>query len=215
MVECVMHLSLLDQAISFGDEKVTLDDALTVTGAVSQVFLIKLALAINNHDVVSGLESLEELLFQGKDPTRFIEDFIMFYRDMLLYKTAPNLEESLESALIDDEFKSLASDIQQEEIYQLISELNKTQQEMRWTNHPKVFLEVAIVKLCQLETSPISNSQSGDINQLTNKINQLENEVRELKKHGVAVREEVSSDNGTEKTASHIKRFPGSCRENK
>ena len=90
-------LSLLDQAISFGDEKVTLDDALTVTGAVSQIFLIKLALAINNHDVVSGLESLEELLFQGKDPTRFIEDFIMFYRDMLLYKTAPNLEESLES----------------------------------------------------------------------------------------------------------------------
>ena len=186
-------LSLLDQAISFGEEKVTLDDALAVTGAVSQMFLVKLALAINNHDVVSGLQSLEELLFQGKDPTRFIEDFIMFYRDMLLYKTAPNLEESLESALIDDEFKSLASDIQQEEIYQLISELNKTQQEMRWTNHPKVFLEVAIVKLCQLETSPISNSQSVDINQLTNKINQLENEVRELRKHGVDVREEVQA----------------------
>jgi len=105
---------------------------------------------------------------------------------MLLYKTAPNLEESLESALIDDEFKSLASDIQQEEIYQLISDLNKTQQEMRWTNHPKVFLEVAIVKLCQLETSPIAKSQSVDINQLTNKINQLENELRELKKHRVS-----------------------------
>ena len=59
-------LSVLDQAISFGDEKVTLDDALAVTGAVSQMFLIKLALAINNHDVVSGLQSLEELLFQGK-----------------------------------------------------------------------------------------------------------------------------------------------------
>ena len=72
---------------------------------------------------------------------------------------------------------------------------------MRWTNHPKVFLEVAIVKLCQLETSPISNSQSVDINQLTNKINQLENELRELKKHGVAVREEASSHNVTEKTA--------------
>ena len=208
-------LSLLDQAISFGDEKVTLDDALAVTGAVSQMFLIKLAMAINNHDVVSGLQSLEELLFQGKDPTRFIEDFIMFYRDMLLYKTAPNLEESLESALIDDEFKSLASDIQQEEIYQLISELNKTQQEMRWTNHPKVFLEVAIVKLCQLETSPISKSQSVDINQLTNKINQLENEVRELKKHGVAVREEAQATPVQKKPASHIKRFPSSCRENK
>ena len=61
-----------------------------------RVFLVKLAKAINDHDVVSGLQSLEELLSQGKDPTRFIEDLSMFYRDMLLYKTAPNLEESLE-----------------------------------------------------------------------------------------------------------------------
>ena len=31
--------------------------------------------------------------------------------------------------------------------------VNKTQQEMRWTNHPRIFLEVAVVKLCQLERS--------------------------------------------------------------
>ncbi len=61
-------LSLLDQAISFGNEKVTAWDALTVTGAVSQVFLLNLAKAIKDHDVVSGLESLEELLSQGKGP---------------------------------------------------------------------------------------------------------------------------------------------------
>ena len=59
-----------------------------MTGAVSQGFLLNLAKAIKDHDVVSGLESLEELLSQGKDPTRFIEDLIFFYRDMLLYKAA-------------------------------------------------------------------------------------------------------------------------------
>jgi DNA polymerase III subunit gamma/tau len=186
-------LSLLDQAISFGEEKVSVEDALTVTGAVSQMFLLKLATAINNHDVVSGLDSLEELLFQGKDPTRFIEEFILFYRDMLLYKSAPNLEESMDRAMLDDEFKSLASEVHQEAIYQLISELNKTQQEMRWTNHPKVFLEVAIVKLCQLDSPTLSNSQNVDLNQLTQKINRLEQELQELRQHGVAVREEATS----------------------
>ena len=45
-------LSLLDQAISFSNEKVTVEDALTVTGAVSQVFLINLAKAIKEKDVV-------------------------------------------------------------------------------------------------------------------------------------------------------------------
>lgn len=183
-------LSLLDQAISFGSEKVTVDDALTVTGAVSQVFLLNLAKAIKDHDVVSGLESLEELLFQGKDPTRFIEDLILFYRDMLLYKAAPNLEESLERVMLDEEFKTLAEDINPDEIYQLINMLSKTQQEMRFTNHPKIFLEVAVVKLCQLETSVSSAVDSPAVEQLMQRINQLETEISELKQHGIKMTEE-------------------------
>ena len=60
---------------------------------------------------------------------------------MLLYKAAPNLEESLERVMLDDDFQSLADGIEQEEIYEIIDVLNKTQQEMRWTNHPRFFLK--------------------------------------------------------------------------
>jgi DNA polymerase-3 subunit gamma/tau len=183
-------LSLLDQAISFGSEKVTIEDALTVTGAVSQIFLLKLAKAIKENDVVTGLESLEELLFQGKDPTRFIEDLILFYRDMLLYKAAPNLEESLERVMLDDDFQALASDINSDEIYQLIQLLSKTQQEMRWTNHPKIFLEVALVKLCQTEASAVKN-EGPEWNSLMQRITELESEIHELKQNGVVIKEEV------------------------
>ena len=72
---------------------------------------------------------------------------------MLLYKAAPNLDESLERVMLDDDFQSLATSSSPDQIYQLIDLLNKTQQEMRWTNHPRIFLEVAIVKLCQIERS--------------------------------------------------------------
>lgn len=81
-------LSLLDQAISYSNEVVTVEDALTVTGVVSQNFLNTLSRAILDGDTVRGLQSLDELLLAGKDSNRFIEDFIFFYRDMLLYKTA-------------------------------------------------------------------------------------------------------------------------------
>ena len=60
-------LSLLDQAISFSQDRVTLEDALTVTGSVSQGFLNRLARAIINKDTASGLEALENLLANGKD----------------------------------------------------------------------------------------------------------------------------------------------------
>ncbi|MBO0962756.1 DNA polymerase III subunit gamma/tau [Neobacillus sp. MM2021_6] len=179
-------LSLLDQAISYSQDRVTVEDALTVTGSVSQGFLNKLALAFQDGDVASGLEALDELLFHGKDPTRFIEDLILFYRDMLLYKTAPNLEESLERVMLDDEFRQMAEITPTGQIYQLIDLLNKTQQEMRWTNHPRVFLEVAIVKLCQMEAKQVDHAESPQLNQLLARIEQLESELQHLKATGVA-----------------------------
>ena len=76
---------------------------------------------------------------------------------------------------------------------------------MRWTNRPKVFLEVAVVKLCQLEDPPIQHPECWyePINQ---KISQLENEVRELKQHGVAVREDTQAT-PVQKTPSTSKGF--------
>ncbi|MBY0148942.1 DNA polymerase III subunit gamma/tau [Neobacillus niacini] len=182
-------LSLLDQAISFSQESVTVEDALTVTGSVSQGFLNKLAKSVLEKDVASGLEALEELLFHGKDPSRFIEDFILYYRDMLLYKTAPNLEESLDRVLLDEEFRQIAEAVPYDQIYQLIELLNKTQQDMRWTNHPRIFLEVAIVKLCQTEGKQKEQMSSGQMVQLLTKIEQLEQELQQLKTNGPVVQE--------------------------
>ena len=51
-------LSLLDQAISFSSETVSVEDALTVTGSVSQAFLSRLAKAIYDKEVAWHLKSL-------------------------------------------------------------------------------------------------------------------------------------------------------------
>ncbi|HYK75053.1 MAG TPA: DNA polymerase III subunit gamma/tau, partial [Pseudoneobacillus sp.] len=183
-------LSLLDQAISFSEESVTMEDALTVTGSVSQNLLNRLATAILNKDVASALETVGELLSHGKDPVRFIEDFILYYRDMLLYKAAPNLEETFERVMLDAEFQELAEKITSSQIYQLIDILNKTQQEMRWTNHPRIFLEVAIVKLTQTEAKEESGSTSAEVGQLIAKVNQLEKELKFLKENGSVIQQE-------------------------
>ena len=182
-------LSLLDQAISYSQDQVTIEDALTVTGSVSQGFLNKLAHAFQEKNVAEGLGALEDLLFHGKDPTRFIEDLILFYRDMLLYKTAPNLEESLERVMLDDDFRTMAETISTDYIYELIEFLNKTQQEMRWTNHPRIFLEVAIVKLCQMEVKHTEQrgAAPADMERLIARIEQLENELQQLRANGMAV----------------------------
>jgi len=176
-------LSLLDQAISFSDEKVTLEDVLLITGSVSQAFMANLVKSIHHKDVSSALKSLDDLMNQGKDPLKFIEDLIYYFRDMLLYKTAPNLEEVLERVTVDEDFVQLSKEISAEQIYSFINVLNKSQQEMKWTNHPRIFLEVAIVKLCQQELK--QPNQSSDYQQLLNRIEELEKALTLIKQDGI------------------------------
>lgn len=74
---------------------------------------------------------------------------IFYFRDMLLYKTAPGLEGVLEKVKVDETFRGLSEQIPAQAIYEMIDILNKSHQEMKWTNHPRIFFEVAVVKICQ------------------------------------------------------------------
>src|SRR5690606_10165463 len=184
-------LSLLDQAISFSDEEVKLEDVLVITGAVSQSFLTNMVRAIRERDVRTALKTLDEMMDHGKDPMRFIEDLIFYFRDMLLYQTAPQLEEVLDRVLVDEDFTDLAKTIPNHEIYETIDVLNQAQQEMKWTNHPRIFLEVALVKLTQMEQHQVTESLP-QIEGLMSKINMLESELASIKENGVATQSQVA-----------------------
>ena len=183
-------LSLLDQAISFStNDIVTVEDALTVTGSVSQVFMSELVEMINQKNVSKVLELLKELLALGKDPVRLIEDLILYFRDMLLYQVSSQLSDSFERVIIDDSFKSLAEQMDPDTIYGLIENLNKAQQEMKWTNHPRIFLEVMLIKLCQGRA--VSAQSGDDLQELQNKVQKLESELQAIKTSGVSIKAEA------------------------
>lgn len=177
-------LSLLDQAISYSTEKVSLEDVLSITGAVSQAFIVKIVQAIFNENLVEALDSVESLIKNGKDPARFVEDLIFYYRDVLLYQASEENAYLLEKAAVNEEFKELSSKMDSAFIYKVIAELNQTQQEMKWSNHPRVLLEVALVKLAQSSTSQESSLPYQDILQ---KMNQMEAELQQLKEKGIQV----------------------------
>lgn len=177
-------LSLMDQAVSFGQDKVTVEDALTVTGSIAQSYLNKLAQSIFEKNIANALQIFEELLYQGKDPNRFVEDLILYFRDMLLYKNAPTLEEAIERVMLDDEFRDLSNKIASEQIYEYIDILNKTQQEMKFSNLARIHLEVSFIKLCEIRVKNQTTNHS-DIQQLLDKIEKLQKEVKELKINGV------------------------------
>ncbi|TMW69921.1 DNA polymerase III subunit gamma/tau [Alteribacter natronophilus] len=184
-------LSLLDQAVSYAEEEVTLQDVLSITGAVSQQLLYDTAKALRQKDVAGALKTIDRVIKEGKDPNRFLEDMIYFYRDILLYQTAPALQDSLERLTPDKQLEETASLLTQEWIYGIIGKLNHFQQEMKWSNHPKVFLELFAVQACQMKTASQENTaDSTEVNELKDKVKELEGAVSRLKTSGVQTAQE-------------------------
>ncbi|WP_414839488.1 DNA polymerase III subunit gamma/tau [Carnobacterium sp. TMP28] len=186
-------LSMLDQAISFGDDTVTIEDVMSVTGSLTQELMLTYFEAVVTHDTKKGLFLLQEILADGKDAARFVEDLILFSRDLLVYQQAPQMSELLDGAKVDAAFKKLSETITADSLYQMIIILNGTQTELRFTNHPDVYLEVATVRLTQLNasihqgTTMSSNEQSVNQREMSEsldnkKIIELENELVKMKK---------------------------------
>ena len=147
-------LSILDQALSFGDGHVTLENALLVTGSVTQTLLGEYVQAVVKQDTKQALAKLSEVLSAGKDANRFVEDLISYARDLLLHTEAPELI----SIVPDETFTDLAANTQANVWYRMIDILNDTQQQLRFTNRPNIYLEVLTVKLSQpmATTAPVT-----------------------------------------------------------
>ena len=171
-------LSMLDQVVSFSGEKMTLEDALLVTGSIGQDVFFQLAEALIEKDVAKALSCVEQLVEDGKDPVRLTEDFITFYRDLLVLLVAPEQTELLEIATGDAMFAELASKFAEDTLYRSISILTNTQQEMRFSNHAKVYLETAIIQLAQVSKGNTATTQSNS--ELEMKVKTLESQLQQL-----------------------------------
>jgi len=181
-------LSILDQAVSYSEDIVELEDVLAVTGGVSQEVLTEIVDAMYNKNVQEALKLLDTIIQNGKDPGRFVYDLIYFLRDLLLYKSAPALE-LLERARADEAFQTLSKTIGNDWIQAAIMQLNQCQQEIKWTNSPKVFIEIAILTITNRYHS--EEQQSGTIDsdailKLNQKISQLETQLQQLRQNPVA-----------------------------
>lgn len=179
-------LSILDQVIAYSDGKVTIDDVLAVTGSVSQQTLIEITDALYKENVSKTMEVFDSIIQSGKDPGRFVFDYIYFLRDVLFYKTNEQLESFLERAIVTEPFQSLAKDIDDTWIKFVIHELTRCEQQLKWTNSPKIYVEVALLTIAtrkeQGTVTPVETVSDRDVAMLTEQIKQLEQKIKTLEK---------------------------------
>ncbi len=131
------------------------------------------------------IELFDAMMQHGKEPSRFVFDMIYFMRDLLFYKTTPELEHFLERAIVTDQFEQLAAKVETEWIEHAIVQLTECEQRLKWTTSPKVFVEVTLIAITNRheqsgDTSPQQLADAAMWTKLENRIKALENKLTEF-----------------------------------
>lgn len=197
-------LSMLDQAISYGNKEIGIDDITGVTGSLSFDKVIDLATGIENKDVHHTLEVFNDLISDGKEVNKIINSLLIFYRDTLLYKSVSE-NGFFKYIFSKEEFQKFATDITIQKIMYFIDTLCDIQNKVRYSTTPNIFLEITLIKMCNVSVEDLdlikriatleekinnignveisSNSSVVDnekVNSLELRINQIVNELNRL-----------------------------------
>ena len=136
-------LSLLDQVISFSDDKVSFEQAIQVSGSLTDDLMIEFVRLLTQQQAQAALLQLKDLLLLGKEASRLIEEWLEFSRDLLVAKQTGDMIGRSEA------FVEFAKEVEEAFLYRFMDALNQTQQEMRFTTKPTISLEVFTIKMAQ------------------------------------------------------------------
>lgn len=174
-------LSLVDQVISFGNNNISVEDVLSITGRASRESFSYIVEGISKKDTNKVLNICDQLINEGKDPERILEDLLYYYRDLLLFKSAPSLDEIKEKAIIDSNLSTIADLYDDGQIYQIIEILNKYLYELKNVNQARLVLELALIKISNISQQEkqmdISNIELTDLKKTVAK---LEKKIEQL-----------------------------------
>ena len=139
-------LSLFDQCISYSvNDEITLDDVLAVSGNVNYIKIIELLNACRSENETDAIMILNNIIKEGKEVPRIVNDTVLFLRDVLLYKNNAVIEDKL--MFKNESFINLANNISRPIIYQWLDILNDSLNQMRFSTQKRAFLELAILKM--------------------------------------------------------------------
>lgn len=184
-------LSLLDQVISFSDDKVSFEQAIQVSGSLTDDLMIEFVRLLTQQQAQAALLQLQDLLLLGKEASRLIEEWLEFSRDLLVAKQTGDMIGRSEA------FVAFAKEVEETFLYRFMDALNQTQQEMRFTTKPTISLEVFTIKMAQPVVAIAQQAAPANqeyVSHLEQQLQSLQQQMSQLLQgQGVAIPKKVTS----------------------
>ncbi|WP_238918537.1 DNA polymerase III subunit gamma/tau [Clostridium sp. YIM B02555] len=165
-------LSILDQAIAMGEKQINYEDLISILGLVTNEYLFDITYAIIDRSIEKSMVIVDKLVYSGKDMQLFIKDLIAHFRNLLMVKVTNNPEEVLDMSLENIYLvKEQGKKIRVEEVMRDIRILQDAEINSKASKQSRLYLELAIIKMCKIEYDT-----SNEI--ILSRINQLEESIK-------------------------------------
>lgn len=136
-------LGMLEQCMSFSEDNVSLETVETVTGSVPTMVYQRVLDALVQGDVARALELLHSELTAGREAGQYLRSYLTALRLLLLAAHSPQVLE-LQGYEVSG-LKKLADDVASY-LPELILLALSTENDMRYGGHPRLHLELLIVR---------------------------------------------------------------------
>ena len=165
-------LSLLEQCISFYfGERLTYENVLKVLGAVDNEVYASFAGLLAENDIVGMMGVIDRIVIEGKDLSRFCDEFIWYLRNMLVAKSTDHPEQILDMS--EENLKELVETggkLEMDMLFRYIRVLSEVENQMKYASQKRVLFEVALIKLCKPE-------MERDLESVINRLHNLEDQL--------------------------------------
>lgn len=143
-------LSILDQCMSFGNDKIEYNDVIELLGTVNIDELFQLSQSIIDEDTKKSLQILNEFIIWGKDIRNLINDLIDHFRNLMVCKVSKDLDEiiSLPEESI-ERLKEQSKTININDLIRILNILSETQDSMKSSSNTRILAEVTMMKITQ------------------------------------------------------------------
>lgn len=189
-------LSLLDQVVATGKEKITVEDINECLGLVNLNKLFELSNSILNSSKNETIETFRNLVENGKTPNNIIIDLIKHFRNIVLVKS---IKKEL-TTLNDVEYKRYlehSNQFRMDELIFILENLLDVEDKMKKSDMQNALAELLIIKIC---------SYRKEKSEMEKRIEALENMIKtgNLK---IESKEEIVVEKPEEKATEVVENF--------
>ena len=154
-------INFLDQLIAYSSDNITIEDVYNVNGSVSYADLYDLLNSIIINDKIKIIEFIDNFDESGKDINKFIEEMLIFLKDVILYKNA-NISSNI--SIKNEYINLIANNYNDSDLYDLIENLNLIQNSVKFSSHSAIIFLTSILKYSDLKFKNNDSSFADSIN---------------------------------------------------